>query len=193
MCGITSGRTEVCNNSIGGLKAVYLFNFTHYKSYLMSFNGANLTSYPSTTIYKYELLNDANTFSQDLQESEEGNSYNQSLSITLKGVKDKRNEIFALLGQTIGIITESRLGHFNILGLENGCKVNKINETTGGARADFSGFKIEIEAKEKESAFFINDLSGVGFVLDGNNVINLIFENNENFIFQNGDNFITEQ
>ena len=191
MCGITSGRSEVCNDNIGGLKAAYLFNFTHYKDYLMSFNGANLLSYPETTIFKYELLNDSNTLNADLEESEEGNSYKISLSLKLKGVKDNRNNIFDLLGQKIGVITESRLGHFQIIGLRNGCKVKKINETLGGARADFSGFEIDIEAKELQPTFFIDNLQSTGFILEGNNNNNnYIFQDGNNFIFQDGNNLI---
>lgn len=188
MAGITSGRTEPCNNNIGGLKNIYLFDYVDYKRYLITTSLNTLVSYPATTVYKYELLADGNSVSVDLQEDEEGISYNQNLSIVLKGLRADAQQITSLINKRLGCIIENRLGQFQIMGLINGCRVNSIKAQTGGARTDFSGYNLDLEAKEKNSLYYIDDLASAGFSIfvDGN----YVFQDNNNFIFQDNNNFI---
>tara|TARA_R110002051_G_scaffold44900_1_gene90750 strand:- start:697 stop:1278 length:582 start_codon:yes stop_codon:yes gene_type:complete len=163
ICGIGKGRTEPCYNNIGGLKNIYLFTFVNYRNYQIQTNGSNLVSYPSTDIYKYELRADANTFSTDVSNDEDGQSYNQNASFVLKGLRNDYVEINNLLNKRIGVIVETRLGHFNIMGLHNGVTVKSVKGSSGGGRADFRGFNISLSAKEKNEPLFINDLQDTGF------------------------------
>lgn len=165
MCGITSGRTETCNNSIGGLKNIYLFDFVEYQRFLIETNLNTLVSYPTTTVFKYELRADGNTISSDFQEDEEGFSYNQNLSIVLKGLRADHVQINGLLDKRLGVITESRLGQFQIMGLINGVRVKNVKAQTGGAYSDFSGYNLDFEAREKNNPFYIDDLASAGFIV----------------------------
>ena len=162
-CGIGKGRTEPCYDNIGGLKNIYLFTFVNYRNYQIQTNGSNLVSYPSTNIYKYELRADSNTFSTDVSNDEDGQSYNQNASFVLKGLRNDYVEINNLLNKRIGVIVESRLGHFNIMGLHNGVTVKSVKGSSGGARSDFRGFNISLSAKEKNEPLFIDDLQNAGF------------------------------
>ena len=162
-CGIGKGRTEPCYDNIGGLKNIYLFTFVNYRNYQIQTNGSNLVSYPSTNIYKYELRADSNTFSTDVSNDEDGQSYNQNASFVLKGLRNDYVEINNLLNKRIGVIVETRLGHFNIMGLHNGVTVKSVKGSSGGARSDFRGFNISLSAKEKNEPLFIDDLQNAGF------------------------------
>ena len=163
MCNISSGRSEPCYNNIGGLLNIYLFTYVPYRKYEIEVNEGKLISYPSTDIYRYELRADANTFNSDLEEQPDGLSYNQTANFVLKGLRSDAVEINGLLNKRIGVIVETRLGHYQIMGLYNGVKVKSVKGDTGSSRDSFSGYNISLEAKEINQPFFIDDLEDTGF------------------------------
>ena len=191
MAGIGAGRTEPCLDSIGGLFNVYLFDFVSYKNWQIEVSDNVLNTYPPTTVFKYELRADGNTITSSLNDDEEGKSYNQSASFVLKGLRSDAHEINSLIRKRLGVIVETRLGHFQIMGLYNGNVVKSIKGQTGGARSDFNGYNLELEAKESKDLFFINDLASAGFtVFEPTIEDNFVFQDNNNFIFQDNNNFI---
>ena len=163
MCNISSGRSEPCYNNIGGLLNIYLFTYVPYRKYEIEVNEGKLISYPSTDVYRYELRADANTFNSDLEEQPDGISYNQTANFILKGLRSDAVEINGLLNKRIGCIVETRLGHYQIMGLYNGVKVKSVKGDTGSSRDSFSGYNISLEAKEISQPFFIDDLEDAGF------------------------------
>ena len=162
-CGIGAGRLEPCLNNIGGLVNVYLFTYLGYRKYEISQDGTTLLKFPTTDVYKYELRADANTFTSTANLDDDGISYTQSASFVLKGLFNDRVEINGLLNKRVGVIVETRLGHYQIMGLYNGCVVKSVKGSTGGGRTDFRGYTINIEAKELNQPFFIQDLEDAGF------------------------------
>ena len=162
-CGVISGRLEPCLNNISGLKNIYLFTYVNYRFFQIEVGNGKLIKYPDTTIYKYELRADANTFNTDVETAEDGKSYNQNANFILKGLENDRVEINGLLNKRIGCIVESRKGQFQIMGLYNGVVVKSVKGTTGGNRNSFTGYTINLTAKEKNEPFFIDDLASAGF------------------------------
>ena len=152
-CGLFRGRDEPCLNNIGGLINVYLFTFVPYRKYEISQDGTTLLKFPDTDVYKYELRADANTFTSSANLEDDGRSYTQSASFVLKGLFNDRVEINGLLNKRVGVIVETRLGHYQIMGLYNGCIVKSVKGSTGGSRSDFRGYTINIEAKELNQPF----------------------------------------
>ncbi len=75
-----------------------------------------------------------------------------------------------------------------ILGLRNGLEVTVSNET-GGDKPDLNGYRLSFSGKENHQAYWIDDLSTVGFTESTEND-NFIFMDGCNFIFTNDDNFI---
>ncbi len=49
------------------------------------------------------------------------------------------------------------------MGLYNGCVVKSVKGSTGGGRTDFRGYTINVEAKELNQPFFIENLQDAGF------------------------------
>ena len=162
-CGIGSGRLNGCLDSLGGLKNIYLFTYVHYRKYQIQVDGNVLVSYPDTTIYKYELRADANTFTTDLDTNADGISYTQNANFQVIGLKKDRVEINELLNKRIGCIVENRQGQFFIMGVYNGVIVKSVKATSGDGRSSFKGYTITLQAKELNAPFFINDLEGAGF------------------------------
>jgi len=162
-CGLFRGRDEPCLTNIGGLINVYLFTFVPYRKYEISQDGTTLIKFPDTNVYKYELRADANTFTSTANIEDDGQSFTQSANFILKGLKSDAVEINGLLNKRVGCIVETRLGHYQIMGLYNGCIVKSVKGSTGGRRSDFRGYTINLEAKEENAPFFIEDLQGAGF------------------------------
>ena len=186
-CGLFKGRDEPCLNNIGGLVNLYLFTYLGYRKYEISQDGTTLLKFPTTDVYKYELRADANTFTSTANLDDDGRSYTQSASFVLKGLFNDRVEINGLLNKRVGVIVETRLGHYQIMGLYNGCVVKSVKGSTGGGRTDFRGYTINIEAKELNQPFFIEDLEDAGFdVIEPTENNYLLQENGFYLLQENG-------
>jgi hypothetical protein len=183
-CGITSGRSNPCLNSIGGLNNIYLFTYVNYRNFQIQVDDNVLVSYPNTTIYKYELRADANTFNTDLESNADGISYNQNANFQVIGLKEDRVEINALLNKRIGCIVENRLGQFFTMGLYNGVTVKSVKATSGDGRNTFTGYTIALSAKELNQPFFINDLQDAGFEIFNPDAIPALLQENGSYLLQ---------
>lgn len=192
MCGITKGRTEPCLDNFGGIDNIYLWSYVEYRRYEIEINDNKLISYPTTTIYKYELRADGNNFTDDLESNEDGISYNQNLSAVLKQIETDYFNTTNLLNKRVGCIIETRKGEFLIMGLYNGCRISNLNISSGGSRTDFNGINLSINARERKQSFFIDDLASAGFVVDNGETFNLLLQNGDNLILQNNDNLILQ-
>lgn len=183
-CGIGAGRLNGCLDSLGGLKNIYLFTYVHYRKFQIQVDNNVLVSYPDTTIYKYELRADANTFSTDLDTNSDGISYTQNANFQVIGLKKDRVEINELLNKRIGCIVENRQGQFFIMGLYNGVIVKSVKATSGDGRSSFKGYTITLQAKELNAPFFINDLENVGFEISQPVTDDFILRENGSYLLQ---------
>lgn len=155
--------------------------------------GVELLSFPETTVYKYELRADGNSFNEDLQSGDNGSSQNQSLNIILKKIDLETNRQLRILNKIeLRVIFEDRNSKYWLLGLRNGVTMD-YNVSTGGAKTDFNGYSLTFSGLEQYKAPFIDNLLDAGFIVDGEaDTFNLLFENNDNIILQNNDNLITQ-
>jgi hypothetical protein len=164
-CGITNSRSEPCKDILGGIKNVYLWKWANVPFWqIQGVKGVDLTSYPTTNVFKFETIADANDYNEGLQED---NAYEQTLNVTLKR-EDLDTNIHLARYQNIvlGVIVEDYNGFFRLMGAYNGCEIESINLTTGGGKADFNGYQLEIKASERFKAPLFTDLEGVGFIID---------------------------
>ena len=158
---ITSGYTRKCKNSQGGISEVYLFPYVEYSRSQIVTSGNVLTTFPSTTIYKFYCNNQPNA--TETQETDAGGKYyNQSIGFEFES-KDDTENILKLLKKDYRIIFKDRNGLFRIFGLFTGLTCDSINYTTGNAKSDFNGFKLDFKGKEEKQSFFINNLIDAGF------------------------------
>ena len=156
ICGITSSRAKKCKDSIAGLDIVYLFPFVKYDRSQIIVNTNILTTFPTTTIYKFEVLN-AN-LTEEMSEEDGGKFYTQNLSFDLAKVDLVDNlELVKLLKKDYLAIVSDRNGIYRLLGLYNGL-IAELTKVTGGGKADFNGYKITLEGKESLSSLYITNL-----------------------------------
>lgn len=163
---IDIGYTRKCKDSQGGVSEVYLFPYVEYSNPEIVTNGNILTSFPDTTIYKFESNNTPNAI--EPQEQDAGGKYfNQSISLDLQ-YKDDFENIIKLLKKDYRLIFKDNNGKYRIFGLYNGVSCDSLEYTTGNGKSDFNGFKLSFNGKEEKQSFFINNLSDAGFNTETN-------------------------
>jgi hypothetical protein len=169
-CDLSSGRLEVCKDSVGGLKAVYFVNFGDATGY--TYDGTNTDVIDSVagtpTAYKYDLKG-ASTFTQNINSSRENGTtfYEQVLELTFKKltIKDHKELKLMAYGRP-QVVVEDNNGNFFYAGLQHGMDVTGGTIVTGGAMGDLSGYTLTLTGMEKAPANFIGDtLVGAGFTV----------------------------
>jgi len=186
---LTKGRNELtCYNNIGGIKKVYLFKYVSYAySQIVGEKGVELTSFPYTIIYEYEIK--GGSFSENIQNDENGILYNQELSFTLtKQDLTTTIKLNTLRNIDLRYIVEFNDGSLKIGGLYNGAEINTLELVSGGSKSEFNGYRVSINSKERYQAAYIDDLEDVGFIIYGE-VYDYQFQDDNNFIFMDGNNY----
>lgn len=157
-CPITSGRTEPCNDSIGGLTA---FIAIPYVENAFTITGGEVTAIDAgvTEAFKFELRADANIFNYDgVSDENTGVSvFNETLTAALKKLDKDTNVQLELLQKGLHyIIPLSRNGSYQLMGSTDGARVTASNNVTGGARTDFNGYNITATSVSKIAAPFFD-------------------------------------
>lgn len=156
---LTLGRLEPNKDSVGGLKAVYFFEFSG-----STFSGATIdaneqvTAFGSAqTLFKYDLKG-ANSIDETNPNSREnGTSYFEtSGTIVLKKQSlATRKELKLMSYERLHIIAEDYNGNFKLYGFQNGCEV-QVDTSGGAAMGDLSGYTLTITAQEQQPAHFVD-------------------------------------
>lgn len=158
--GLSLNRYRECKNSLGGLNKIYLFKHVNYSRSQIVLNDNTLVTYPSTTIYQYEVNNQP---SVNQRHSEEAGGKFYDVSIDFELAKENAYPYLDLLNFNINIIVKDRNGKFRFLGNYNGLELSGFNNTTGGGKNSLNGLSLSFEGKEEKEAWFINNLEDAGF------------------------------
>ena len=148
-CVLTSGRTEPCRDAIGGLKAIYLFDFKD-DSFTITAGEATAIDAAVTEVFKYELLADGNTLVESFTaDANNGTSiYEQVLTVALKKQdKSTASEVATIVKARPIAVVQSRDGKYKVVGISDGT-VATGDIQSGGAKADFNGYNLTLTATE---------------------------------------------
>tara|TARA_R100000654_G_scaffold1268_2_gene4617 strand:- start:2857 stop:3435 length:579 start_codon:yes stop_codon:yes gene_type:complete len=175
-CDISKGRLEACKESVGGIKNLYIANYSSAMYAGMAdsasvaptaaaFNGQVDTLTAGVDVYKFEVRGDNNTFEETNENSRDNGTsfFMQSGSFVIKAQNAETMMQLKLLSYgRPHIIIEDFNGKFRIAGAQNGVEVS-VNTSTGGAMGDLYGYTISFEGKEVLPALFVlNTLVGAG-------------------------------
>jgi hypothetical protein len=170
-CDLSSGRLEVCKDSVGGLKAVYFVNYGDATGY--TYDGTDTDVIDSVagtpTAYKYELKGSASNLTQNINSSRDNGTtfFEQVLSLTFKKltVKDHKELKLMAYGRP-QVIVEDNNGNLFYAGLKHGMDVTGGTIVTGGAMGDLSGYTLTLTGQEAVPANFLGtSLTSAGFTV----------------------------
>jgi len=149
-------------DSLGGIKSLYLFPYVTHARSLITVSDQFLTDFPATNIFKVE--GHSINFSEQPGEDSGSIKFTQNLSFTIPK-SNQASEVWKLLKQNYRAIYVDNLGNIRILGLRNGMKVS-YKMDTGTELVDLNGYSVTLQAVEENQAYYIDDLSDVGFTID---------------------------
>ncbi len=160
---LTQGRDRYCKESIGGVNKIWLAPFVNYFSYEIIVSGNILTEIPATVFHQFVQAGDA-IFNEPQRENEGGKFHEQNISFDLPMILDGADAYFInnLMKTDYRVLFEDRNGVMRIFGLYNGVTIESINQTTGGAKPDFNGYRIIMKGEEEKQSYYVIDIDGSG-------------------------------
>ena len=171
-CAIDSGRLDFsCKTSKGGLKALYILSAYNadLKDQVGIVAGEITTVTPPADVFKFELVDDANTFveSNEVSRANGTSVYTPTGTFVLKKQDLASQEALTnLSNMRAQVIIEDHNGTFRLVGLENGVDFT-VGTQTGGAWADLNGYNLAFTGQEPALATYIDPtiigIAGTGF------------------------------
>ena len=156
---INHGYADDCQSNVGGIKALYIFNYGVVGTQpLLNYGSADTSDQlnlvtltpPTQVIYKYELKG-ANSFEQTITSSRENGTtfVDQTLTFTTKGLTASQTKQIKLLawGRPT-IMIQTNANKFLLAGLENGMDVETALISNGTAMGDLVGYTITMKGQE---------------------------------------------
>ena len=157
-CPISSGRTEPCNNSIGGLTSFFAIPYIK-DGFTIAAGEVTAIAAGITEAFKFELRADANIQSSaGVSDMNTGVSiYDESLVVALKKQDAATGVQVDLFQQGLHyIIGESRNGGYQLMGSLDGARVTASDINSGGAYTDFNGYNLTFTAKSAIPSPFLD-------------------------------------
>lgn len=156
-CLITSGRNEVCKDSIGGLAGVFFLNFTT-GSFTKNGNG-EVTALPSGSIvFEYELKGNS-SYTETVNTSRDNGTtfFSQELLLNLKKLTNEMTTQMKLLAfGRPQIIVWTMNGDALLVGEREGADMTAGTLQTGGALGDLYGYSLTFTGMEQLPAAFLS-------------------------------------
>ena len=175
-CDLSSGRLEVCKDSVGGLKAVYFVNYGDATGYTYDVTNTDvIDTAEAATLYKYELKG-TNSFEQVVNSSRENGTtfVEQTLSIQLKKKDATTLKSIKLLAYgRPHVVVRNRNNQFFLAGLEYGMELTTANLSEGVAMGDFNGSTLTLVGMEALPANLIDVVSetALATAFDGASIV----------------------
>ena len=160
-CNLTGGIALGCRDNVGGLKTMWITDFTNILS-LTQNTGDTITAISGTgTFYEFELIRTSSQHTETVNASlENGTVFYQGETVTFfaKLEQAKRNILKTLAqSQRLAIVVEDNNGAYFYLGQTYGSYVTAGTSVTGLNLGDRGGYNITFGYMEPNP---MNQLSG---------------------------------
>lgn len=160
-CNLTAGIQLGCRDNTGGLKTLWITDFTNVTS-VTSSTGDTITAISGTgTFYEFQLIRTSSQMTETVNASlENGTVFYQGEIVTYfnKLGQDKRNILKTLAqSQQLAIVAEDNNGQYFYLGQTYGCFISAGTSVTGKALGDANGYNMTFQYLEPNP---MNQLSG---------------------------------
>ena len=159
-CTISSGRYEVCKESVGGLAGVYFLPYTTnaFTHSIQADPTSPISGFPSgSTVYYYQLKG-TSAYTETVNSSRENGTtfFQQELVLNLKKLTNEMTTQLKLLAWGRNQVVIATLnGDALVAGERQGCDVTAGNIQTGGSVGDLYGYSITFTGLEQYPASFI--------------------------------------
>lgn len=159
-CDITKGKGLLaCKDAVSGLKAIYVANFDEYTFTTSSTDAGHLLTDIGDldVVYKFELKNSGNTFTQDITSSRDNGTtfFNQTLNFVLTKLSSEMEfQIKMLAWGRPQIFVEANSGDFFLMGKNHGCEISGKSEVQG-TMDSLNGYTLTAVGMEKDPIWYL--------------------------------------
>lgn len=165
-CLLTTGRSKPCLDAVAGIKNFYLVDYLE-DAFTVSGGEVTAIDVAVTDVYKYALSDaDGNTFGEpSTTDSNTGvTTYAQAGAAILTKIDlATTNELFIAAKAQPFVVWEFRDGTLRLQGLTDGCIVT-VDEQSGGAKTDFSGYNVATTSTEIAPAPTFDSATATAFL-----------------------------
>ena len=168
-CNLTGGIQLGCRDNVGGLKSMWISDFTNISSLTQDGDEFITQISGSGVFYEFQLIRTSSQHTETVNASlENGTVFYQGETVTyfVKLEQDKRNLLKALAqSQRLAIVIEDNNGGYFYLGQTYGCFISAGTSVTGKALGDQNGYNMTFQYLEPNP---MNQLDGtLAAVLSG--------------------------
>jgi hypothetical protein len=160
-CNLSAGIQLGCRDNTGGLKTIWITDYTNIASITQTTGDTITTISGSGTFYEFQLIRTSSQMTETVNASlENGTVFYQGEVVTYfnKLQQDKRNILKTLAqSQRLAIVAEDNNGQYFYLGQTYGCFVSAGTSVTGKALGDQNGYNITFQYLEPNP---MNQLAG---------------------------------
>ena len=158
-CAVTSGRELPCKNSVGGLKAIYVIDYSSTIAALTDSSGSiDLTT--GGDFFQYDIKGNSSMETTITSSRENGTTfYETAINITFTYLDVSSQEQIKLLSAgRAHFVVEDYNGNQFLVGHKHGCEITGGTIVTGAAMGDLSGFTLVATAQEVAPPYFTSNL-----------------------------------
>ena len=162
-CVLTNGIPLACQDSVGGVKNVYIGAYSDATTFTYDVDDVIDTVTSSETFYTFKFRPQSASNSEEGNHSLENgtNFYTQTLTMNFpKADAAKRNVLKLLAKTSMHVIVEDNNGVYWWLGLVNGADLSASTTSNGQAFGDLSGLALTILGNEPQPMY---ELSATAF------------------------------
>ena len=156
-CAITKGRNLPCKSAVGGLKNIYILDYSSVIAALSDSSGTvTLPSDNSAEFFKYEIKGNSSMETAINSSRENGTTfYETTLNLTFTFLDVATQEEIKLLSRARAhYVVEDYNGNYFLVGRDHGAEITGGSIVTGSEMSAMSGFTLVATAQEKEPPFF---------------------------------------
>ncbi len=156
-CAISKGRTLPCKNSVGGLKNVYILDYSSAVTDASVSSGTiTLPTDGTAEFFKFEIKGNSSLETSVTSSRENGTTfYETTLNITFTYLDVATQEEIKLLNAgRAHYVVEDYNGNYFLIGRDHGAEVTGGTIVSGAAMGDLSGFTLVVTAQETAPPFF---------------------------------------
>jgi hypothetical protein len=154
MCVLTQGFTLDCKDKVGGLKAIYVVEFSAINAYtLASGEITALTLDTPKAFFKYELPKGVSSMTWTVQSNPDNGTtfYESAVVVKLRGLSTaKRNELKLLAAAPLLVIARDNNDVYWLHGYISGCDLTAGTANSGTAMGDAYGMDMTILHREAD-------------------------------------------
>lgn len=154
-CILTSGIPLGCLDSTGGIKNVYVANYTGSTSFAESADATITGITSSETFYTFKFRNQTSNFTEEGTHSVENgtNFWTQTVDMTFHKLETaKRNAMLLLAKADTHVIVQTQNDDYWLVGKVNGANLLSSTSAAGLAYGDLNGYTVSLVGTEPEMA-----------------------------------------